>query len=639
MIDRRLNHAWILILCWTAVACTGLDAGHAPSLDEAETAHIQLDLDRSRQILVAVSNDQAFPVEDRATALQRLAILNWRFTHQTVEARALLERAEALGVEAFGTHMGRARLETATGNYDEARRSARMAIELAVTPTEGKEGRIAFAVAVLRKATSEPTGTHGGHVLVPDTLIEASSMMKTILDKQPGLLDPSRLQLGLALLLEDGPVALEAWRSYYRTPTREAVNGLFADAGRTLGRVLPDWKGRRLTRTEREALVLALADSRFFEYAALLAVDRRVPPAERIDGLPPIQDVVAYNRYVRTIIELADEHYRMAAIGNGRIGAFKDAFDTAARELWEALHFPADRPRYSRAEFDRELDLRFGALIRLGATSRYYNLFMGHRVVDEAHTIEQYGHHAEVRFVVLDFMISNGYQSWFWDGRQAAGGWADESTITQVRGPYADDGFEAWEKLTDPTERQKAEKELREKTAADEFIAEANPYAYLEGLGLRLVAKANHRILNSLTDRGLEDVELQLAFMRELEQRIQESSIFAHEGRHLIDRRIGGLGRLFRRGSEVEFRAKLSEVAFAPDPYLAFGAIINRSIGDGTSHGMANERIMKGIVAWIENHADAITHIDSSRPLLPQLDRLEPDQIRAIFRSMDPLAQ
>ena len=54
---------------------------------------------------------------------------------------------------------------------------------------------------------------------------------------------------------------------------------------------------------------------------------------------------------------------------------------------------------------------------------------------------------------------------------------------------------------------------------------------------------------------------------------------------------------------------------------------------------MANERIMKGIVAWIENHADAITHIDSSRPLLPQLDRLEPDQIRAIFRSMDPLAQ
>ena len=320
------------------------------------------------------------------------------------------------------------------------------------------------------------------------------------------------------------------------------------------------------------------------------------------------------------------------------MGSFSGDFETAARELWETIHFAGARPGYSRSNFDREIDRRFGARIRLGATSGYYNLFMGHVVVDEARTVDQYGHTANVRFVVLDFMVSNGYQSWFWDGRQAAGGWADESTITQVRGPYADDGFEAWEKLTDPTERNESEKEQREMTLRDESIAKANSFAYLEGLRLRLTAKANHRILDALNDRGLEGVGLQLAFMKELEQRIQESSIFAHEGRHLIDRRIGGLGRLFRRGSEVEFRAKLSEVAFAPDPYLAFGAIINRSIGDRTSHGIANQRIMKGIVAWIGKHSDEIATLDLSRPLLPQLDLLEPDQIRAIFRSMDPLA-
>ncbi len=90
--------------------------------------------------------------------------------------------------------------------------------------------------------------------------------------------------------------------------------------------------------------------------------------------------------------------------------------------------------------------------------------------------------------------------------------------------------------------------------------------------------------------------------------------------------------------AEREFRAKLSEVAFAPEPRLALGAIIDTNIGDSTPHGRANLRIMQGLVQWIAAHAAEIRGFDLSRPALPQLDKLTDDQLRAAFRSMDRLA-
>lgn len=65
MIENRLRSVWLIFLCWNALSCTRSDAGFIPSLDGAETAHIQLDLRRTRQILEGVSNDRAAPKADR----------------------------------------------------------------------------------------------------------------------------------------------------------------------------------------------------------------------------------------------------------------------------------------------------------------------------------------------------------------------------------------------------------------------------------------------------------------------------------------------------------------------------------------------------------------------------------------------
>ena len=81
-------------------------------------------------------------------------------------------------------------------------------------------------------------------------------------------------------------------------------------------------------------------------------------------------------------------------------------------------------------------------------------------------------------------------------------------------------------------------------------------------------------------------------------------------------------------------------MAFAPDPRIALvGGILSANIGDGSSHGQANQRIMKGIVAWMKEHASEIQGLDSTRPYLPQLDLLRDEQIRNVFRSLDSWAR
>jgi hypothetical protein len=63
------------------------------------------------------------------------------------------------------------------------------------------------------------------------------------------------------------------------------------------------------------------------------------------------------------------------------------------------------------------------------------------------------------------------------------------------------------------------------------------------------------------------------------------------------------------------------------------------SLGDKTSHGAADARIMEGVVRWMSAHKVEIAHLDSSAPLLPQLPLLTGAQLRAAFRSLDPLAE
>ena len=209
----------------------------------------------------------------------------------------------------------------------------------------------------------------------------------------------------------------------------------------------------------------------------------------------------------------------------------------------------------------------------------------------------------------------------------------------QVREPYANGPLAAWLQLTKPADRDEFGQEIAELMPIDDEIAEADPHAYLPSMALRMQRQAQEKILAKLQGDGLSGADLQAAFLIAFDSSSRASSIFAHEGRHALDR-SDIPWRWLRSAADGEYRAKLSEVAFAPEPRIALvGGILSANIGDGSSHGSANERLMRGLVAWMDEHREAIGGLDPERPLLPQLDLLTDDQLRVAFRSMDPWAQ
>jgi hypothetical protein len=224
-----------------------------------------------------------------------------------------------------------------------------------------------------------------------------------------------------------------------------------------------------------------------------------------------------------------------------------------------------------------------------------------------------------------------------WDGRQAHGGWAQADKIIIVRPGYADAALRTWSNLTDPAQRSETEEKIGRLSAGDDAAARKDRGAFLPGLAERLEWRGYDDLLSGLRARGLTGSDLKQAFVIELNRINLDSSIFAHEGRHVLDKVLLG-DKL--SSEEMEYRAKLSEVAFCEKPQVCFGSIFNANIGDATSpHGRANKRIAEQLLDWMESHQAEIKGLDKSRPLLPQFDKLTDDQMRAAMRSLDPWAK
>jgi hypothetical protein len=62
------------------------------------------------------------------------------------------------------------------------------------------------------------------------------------------------------------------------------------------------------------------------------------------------------------------------------------------------------------------------------------------------------------------------------------------------------------------------------------------------------------------------------------------------------------------------------------------------TIGGDSSHDLANARIMRAYGEWMHSNRAAIVGLDPKLPLLAQLDKLSDAQIRAVARSLDPIA-
>jgi hypothetical protein len=535
----------------------------------------------------------ASDVEGRESAEIALANLEWRIDGDPAAARGRLFR--------LGTYHGF--LEAA--RFD-GEKPARQAIALARTGVEREKAEL----ALVRSVVQEHLDARLFGVAAPASdLREAFELVRRM---DHGRLATSLPYLDASLLLGEGGAALEAWRAYFGST---ASFSLLAPAGTALERGLPAWRGG----PSRE-IARALSASRLFDEAVLAGADA---------------DVVSYSRYLRAARKLTEAYYRDIALRRARPGAFNDRFQALTLAACAEIRLDCGSGLFGGIA-DTPVFARFGALIDLGDRGGQLNLHFGHAIVDEHRQVNQYGRSATVRFIVIDAMVSNGYESWSWDGRAQHGGWGEANLIVQVRPAYAEGPILDWERLAGPVD------DVASETEQDWRRVQADPFAYLPGLRLRMRRAAHVRLVDSLRAHGLAGEPLRAAFVAELGRIVTESSIFAHEGRHAIDARAAPQWWrwLVEPASQAEFQAKLSEVAFAPDPALALtGGIVAPNIGSETRHGVANRRIMEGLVEWMSAHAPAIAGLDRARPLLPQLDKLNADQLRAAARSMDPLAR
>jgi hypothetical protein len=231
-------------------------------------------------------------------------------------------------------------------------------------------------------------------------------------------------------------------------------------------------------------------------------------------------------------------------------------------------------------------------------------------------------------------MVSNGLQSWAWDDAGAHGGWQRGDTIVQVRPVFVEHAVGLWISAN-PARGSREARNIAADSALDWQTVAGDSVTYLPGVAARLRRDGRDALLDSLRRAGIPDSALGDAFVREASRLFRESSIIAHEGRHAIDDHVG---QNFS-AEEREFRAKLSEVAFAERPKLVMSSIMHPNIGDATPHGRANARVMYGLLKWMRRHTREIPGLDVNRPLLPQLPLLTDAQLRLAFRSMDPLAR
>ncbi|HKO54474.1 MAG TPA: hypothetical protein VJ276_01270 [Thermoanaerobaculia bacterium] len=574
---RRFLLAVVLLTACAKAAESPFDAAEAAAADDK--------FGKARELFREAAAKDADPTR-RDKAAIRLANIEWRAFHDAAGGRRALALVRADGDSASDALVERARLEAElVRDLPAARRAADAAIARAAERSQRSRAIVVRAGIDVEAAIRERLG---GREVDPAPLRAAITALQGVIEKDGPTLAPSRLLLDAALMTGDMPTAVKAWRWYYGdAPAVDA---------QTLGK--------------------ALAGARFFTEAVLVTND----PEVRI-----------YEAALRKIHDIADEHYRTVAVGQRDDKAFQRALDDAGRALWTDLRLPG---AYDQKKLANELGRRYGAVINLGKTGGVFDIHYGHRIIDERREVAQYGKRGTLRFIALDGIVSNGYSSWRSDGGSGDGGWSAEGVIYQVRPMYANGPVRLWLRTADPELRTKRDKEIAEETARDAERAKTQPIRYFPGLAMRLDRQYGDALLATLERQGLTGDALRDAFLARVRSDVFESSIWAHEGRHAIDQKDG-----IKDSPELEFRAKLSEVALGPAPRKALtGGIISGEIGSATPHGKANKRIAEGLVAWMKAHAAQIQGLDANAPLLPQLDKLTDEQLRAAFRSMDPLA-
>lgn len=597
------------------ILCGGVASGVTHSVEEPLSAFRKNRIAEAKGGFAAIAADPAASPSDRAVARRELARVAWLIDADLAVARAQLDSAEAWADEPCQTAAYLVRVLREAGQPDNAVQAAAAHRERC---TDGCDALVLQEARAWADLAIERSGS-----LRSRALAKMKSRLEELTDEGRRGIDASRLNIELGLLSSEPERVFEGWRSYFWLGREEAPPALlkdFPDSRELFRRALAPSANLK----DEIVLVRMLVRAGFYREAQRFATLHSVARRAKSRGAADWSSIEAYFLFRAAVERITLNHYRSLAHGKGD----GEAYQTEITKL-------IDRTGTANASGREMLRQRWGLYFTVGPTGGYMSLHLGHVIEDARESIAQHGRTGVIELVVLENMLSNGYESWLWDGWAQAGGWAEAGArVIQVRTSYVGSVLSALRLRRGHPARARADADLLELVKRDDEILQTKQLADLPGLAERLRLQTIDLILADMKAAG-EAPDDDNAFQGRYWRALVGATITIHEGRHVLDQKQYA-GEQALSSEELEFRAKLSELQFGEYPRLSLGKMVNGQIGGDSSHGKANTRVLRELGLWIESHSAAVEGFKTNRPALAQVDKLSDKQIRAFACSLDP---
>lgn len=603
-------------------------------LQAAYKAQGSLQLETSRELFTSVLHEKTASKEEQCKALRELAIQDWKFYNDYESAKQRLSIADSIGAYTSETWIKLHRIEEEAGHFSKALEAAKKSAQVAESDADKRYAHYKYCSTVLKQAITQ---VHNATPYDSKLLSEASTMLQDILAVNPTNVNASEVLLGIALLQYDGKQALKGWLSYFRFSNYESVYDYLKEPSATLHSILPTWSKGSLQDDEKIALLKALRQSRFYKYARMLAVTFIQEGSTNIQNKQEVQELLTFSKYLEEVKSCTNEYYRKMTINEGDTDEYLADISSSSEALYnELLKSEKVKDTFNHQRLRRLIRSKFGTVSIIGRTSSssILGLIMGQIVNERIRKVEQYGHSADFSFTELDMMVSNGYPSWFWEDR-GAGGFAIQGGFLRVKKMFKHLGISAWESITDSIKRAKAESKIEKNIFKSNLESDRN--TVLIWMASKLEIDALDALYDELYTKGYRGVDLQLKFIEQYDLYRDNATMFAHEGRHSLDRIVLNEAYSELGTAMIEYRARLSQIAFSEAPKLE---LANMVAGVGTTgSGMSNKMIVDVIEKWIQSNTQKIKGYDNSKLAIAQIYLLTDEQIKTIYRNVDPFYQ
>lgn len=611
----------ILTLPLMAGACAA--AAATPTLREGETLYFQSQVAEARQAFTALAADPATSPQDKAAALRDLARIQWLVDVDGKSALASLDQAAALNTDLCRTLLMTVRVMDESGAPRAAALRAREHRADCPGQAQGDDLTGAELKALLDDADAPATAT-AARAIDLDEAGAATARLSPDTDASP---KAQALRLRHALEVGDAARALHAWKGFFWLTDHDAP-AAFGISDAEVGRRFHEGLKPAASAADQVALLALLVRAGFYREAERFDAAHGV--GGRAGSDPAYARVKLYFDMRHDIDGAILDFNRATARGKRDDSAFVKTLEGKITS-WAAKVEPGGARTPIQVLHDA-----YGLYGTDGTTGGYASLHAGHVVQDERMPIDQFGRKGEVRFLVIENPISNGYQSWLWDGGAQAGGWSEQDgTIVQVRPAYTGGSLQALASFQPEIAKRLADRQPALEKSDLEALAKS-PVAYLPGLQARLQKQANEQVAERAHAEAARTGQPYATVFARLYWDLQVGhSIRIHEGRHSLDH-LQFTGKDALQGPELEYRAKLSELELAELPRMALYNILSSEIGSQSPHGIANTRIMEGYARWIDAHRSEVKGFDPALPTPVQLDKLSDAQIHAIAHELDP---